>query len=311
MFDNQSFTDEEQKLVNEIMELKRQKNAVIIAHLYQWPQIQEIADFVGDSLELSRKAKATDADVIVFCGVYFMAETAKILNPAKTVLLPEIHAGCPMADMITPEMVRDLRALHPRAAVVCYVNSSAEVKAECDICCTSSNAVKVVQSLKENEIIFVPDQNLGDYVSKFVPDKRFIFANGFCPTHHKITAADVDKARLAKPGVPVLVHPECKPEVVNAADFVGSTAQIIEYVANSDQDVFIIGTEVGIIHALKKRCPEKRFYSLHAAMVCPNMKKTTLLSVRDSLAKMQYNIEVDKKVSEKAFNSLDRMLQIQ
>lgn len=311
MINDSIFTDEEEKLVIEIMELKRQKNAVIIAHLYQWPQIQEIADFVGDSLELSRKAKATDADVIVFCGVYFMAETAKILNPAKTVLLPEIHAGCPMADMITPETVKDLRRLHPQAAVVCYVNSSAEVKAECDICCTSSNAVKVLQSLKENEIIFVPDQNLGDYVSQFVPDKSFIFANGFCPTHHKITAADVEKARLAKPGVPVLVHPECKPEVVSAADFVGSTAQIIDYVANSDQDVFIIGTEVGIIHALKKRCPDKRFYSLHAAMVCPNMKKTTLLSVRDSLAKMQYNIEVDKNVSDKAFNSLDRMLQIQ
>jgi quinolinate synthase len=310
MLNDSIFTDEEEKLVTEIMELKRQKNAVIIAHLYQWPQIQEIADFVGDSLELSRKAKATDADVIVFCGVYFMAETAKILNPGKTVLLPEIHAGCPMADMITPETVKDLRRLHPQAAVVCYVNSSAEVKAECDICCTSSNAVKVVQSLEEKEIIFVPDQNLGDYVSQFVPDKSFIFANGFCPTHHKITALDVEKARQAKPGVPVLVHPECKPEVVSAADYVGSTAQIIDYVANSTEDVFIIGTEVGIIHALQKRCPGKKFYSLHAAMVCPNMKKTTLLSVRDSLAKMQYNIEVDKNISDKAFKSLDRMLQI-
>ena len=292
------------------MELKKERNALIISHLYQWPEVQDIADFVGDSLELSRKAKTADADVIVFCGVWFMAETAKILNPQKIVLIPEYNAGCPMADMVTAGDVMNLRKLHPQAAVVCYVNSSAEVKAVSDICCTSSNAVKVVASLQEKEIIFVPDRNLGNYVSRFLPDKTFILFDGFCPTHNKITPADVEKVRLSRPETPILVHPECVPGVVDMADFTGSTAQIIDYAIKSEQPEFIIGTEIGVLHRLQKLCPTKKFYALHSAMVCPNMKKTNLDSVCNSLEKMQYEIKLDEDIIKRASGSLDRMLAI-
>lgn len=306
----ENLTDIQKIQIEKIMELKKKHNAVIIAHLYQNPEIQDIADFVGDSLDLSRKAKDTDADVIVFCGVSFMAETAKILSPDKIVLLPEIHAGCPMADMVTAEDVLEHKAKHPGAAAVCYVNSSAEVKAVCDICCTSSNAVKVVSSLSEKEIIFVPDKNLGHYVSRFVPDKKFIFHNGFCPTHNKITKEDVEKVRKIRPNTKILVHPECPPEVVDMADFAGSTAQIIDYAVKSDDQEFIIGTESGVLHRLHQLCPEKRFFTLHAAMVCPNMKKTSLSSVLEALEKMQYQIELDEDVIKKASVSLNRMLSI-
>jgi quinolinate synthase len=293
-----------------IRELKKKRNAVILAHLYQWPPVQDIADFVGDSLDLSKMARDTDADIILFCGVYFMAETAKILSPNRMVLLPEIDAGCPMADMITPEDVDRMRKENPEAAVVCYVNSSAKVKARSDICCTSSNAVKVVQSLKERKIIFIPDQNLGHYVSRFVPDKEFTFPKGFCPTHHRILIKDVKNAKAAKPGVLVLVHPECRPEVVDVADFVGSTSQIITYVEKSHEREFIIGTESGILYPLHKRCPNKRFYTLHAAMVCPNMKKTSLESVYRALTQDKYPIDVEPSVRLKAKKSLDRMLSV-
>lgn len=299
---------EDKELIQKILELKNKHNAVIIAHLYQWPEVQDISDFVGDSLELSRKAKDTDADVIVFCGVWFMAETAKILSPDKTVIIPDKNAGCPMADMITAQDVIELRKKHPGAAVVCYVNSSAEVKAECDICCTSSNAVKVVSSLKEKEIIFVPDRNLGHYVSRFLPDKKFILFDGFCPTHNKILPMDVKKIREIRPDTPILVHPECIPEVVDLADFAGSTAQIIDYAIKSEKEEFIIGTEVGVLHRLQQLCPDKKFYSLHAAMVCPNMKKINLTSIYNSLLNMQYKIELGDEIIRKASVSLDRML---
>ncbi|MHB1485925.1 MAG: quinolinate synthase NadA [Saccharofermentanales bacterium] len=298
------------ELTHEIIRLKKEHNAVIIAHLYQWPEVQDIADFVGDSLDLSKKAKSTDADMIVFCGVWFMAETAKILSPGKTVLLPELNAGCPMADMITPEDVLELKRRHPGAAVVCYVNSSAHVKAVSDICCTSSNAVKVVSSLKEKEIIFIPDRNLGNYVSRFLPEKKFVLFDGFCPTHNKITPADVIKAKEARPGTPVLVHPECVPEVVDLADFTGSTSQIIDYAMKSEKKEFIIGTEIGVLHRLEKLAPGKKFYALHAAMVCPNMKKTTLNSVYNSLMNVQYKIELDDDTIARAKTSLDRMLMV-
>jgi quinolinate synthase len=297
-------------VIRDILDLKEKRNAVILAHMYQWPEVQDIADFVGDSLDLSRKARDTRADVIVFCGVWFMAETAKIISPEKTVLLPEPDAGCPMADMVTPEDVELLRKEHPGAAVVCYVNSSAEVKAVSDICCTSSNAIRVVGSLKEKEIIFVPDRNLGHYVSRFLPEKQFILFDGFCPTHNKITVTDMEQVRAAHPGTPILVHPECVPEVVNRADFTGSTAQIIEYAVNSGSEEFTIGTEIGVLHRLQKLCPGKRFYSLHTAMVCPNMKKTTLTSVYDALDKMQYKIELDAQVIKNASISLARMLAV-
>jgi len=301
---------ENQKMIEEILELKRKRNAVILAHFYQWPEVQDVADFVGDSLELSRTARDAQADVIVFCGVWFMAETAKILNPRKTVLLPEPSAGCPMANMVTAEDVLRLRKEYPQAAVVCYVNSSAETKAASDICCTSSNAVKVARSLKEDQIIFVPDRNLGQYVSRFLPDKQVIWHNGFCPTHNNITVDDVEKARAARPGAPILVHPECIPAVIDEADFAGSTKQIIDYAVKSEGEEFIIGTEVGVLHHLQRLCPEKRFFSLHSAMVCPNMKKTSLGSVRDALAKMQYAMELDTRVIEKACLSLDRMFAV-
>jgi len=297
-------------IIDKINALRKEKKAVILAHLYQQPQVQDIADFVGDSLDLSRKAKDNDADIIVFCGVWFMAETAKILSPQKIVLLPEKDAGCPMADMVTAEDVKKLRKEHPKAAVVCYVNSGADIKALSDICCTSSNAVKVVQSLKEEEIIFVPDQNLGAYVSKFVPEKRFILHPGYCPTHHRIKLADVMAARAALPGVPLLVHPECTPKVVEMADFVGSTAQIINETVRSQSQEFIIGTESGVLHRLKQLSPDKKFYALRSTMVCPNMKKTTLDSVYYALKNMQYKIELPEEVIKAASVSLERMLLI-
>lgn len=297
-------------MTERILEMKEEKNAIILAHLYQWPNIQDIADFVGDSLDLSKKARDTEATVIVFCGVYFMAETAKILSPQKTVLLPEIDAGCPMADMITKEQVLQLKSEYPNAAIVCYVNSSAEVKAQSDICCTSSNAIKVVKSLKENEIIFIPDQNLGHYVSRFVPDKKIILPDGYCITHHRVGLKEVEAVKRIHKDIPILVHPECKPEVVDAADFTGSTSQIIERVKSSKEEKFIIGTESGIIHALKKCCPDKKFYSLHPSMICPNMKKTSLESLYKAFINMQYDIRVDPQTSELAARSLDRMLDI-
>lgn len=298
------------KLVKKIEELKRNRKAVILAHFYQCPEVQDIADFVGDSLELSRKAKEAEGDVIVFCGVWFMAETAKVLCPQKTVLLPEQNAGCPMADMVTPDDIRRLRAEHPGAAVVCYVNSSAGIKACSDICCTSSNAVAVVKSLKESEIIFVPDQNLGHYVSTQIPDKQFILHSGFCPTHHRILPYDVRAARAAHPSAPVLVHPECPPTVVSQADFVGSTAQILDYAAKSGQTEFVIGTEGGILYRLEKQSPGKRFYLLGGSMVCPNMKKTSLESVYRSLKDMRYQMELDRETISKAAVCLDRMFSV-
>lgn len=298
------------ELVKKIEELKRNRKAVILAHFYQCPEVQDIADFVGDSLELSRKAKEAEGDVIVFCGVWFMAETAKVLCPQKTVLLPEPNAGCPMADMVTPDDIQRLRAEHPDAAVVCYVNSSAGIKACSDICCTSSNAVAVVKSLKESEIIFVPDQNLGHYISTQIPDKLFILHSGFCPTHHRILPYDVLAARAAHPNAPVLVHPECPPGVVSQADFVGSTAQILDYAAKSGQTEFVIGTEGGILYRLEKQSPEKQFYLLSGSMVCLNMKKTSLESVYHSLKDMRYPMELDKETISKAAVCLDRMFSV-
>ncbi len=298
------------EIVKKIEELKRKRKAVILAHFYQSPEVQDIADFVGDSLELSRKARDAEGETIVFCGVWFMAETAKVLCPQKTVLLPEQNAGCPMADMVTPDDVHRLRAEHPGAAVVCYVNSSAGIKACSDICCTSSNAVAVVKSLKESEIIFVPDQNLGHYVSTQVPDKRFILHSGFCPTHHRISPDDITAARAAHPNALVLVHPECPPGVVSQADFTGSTAQILDYATKSEQTAFIIGTEDGILYRLGKQNPGKQFYPLGGSMVCSNMKKTSLESVYRSLKDMQYQMELDKETISKAAVCLNRMFSV-
>jgi quinolinate synthase len=300
-----------QEMIEQIAELKKQRDAVIVAHNYQIDDVQDIADIVGDSFALSRYCASSPHKVIVFCGVHFMAESAKLLSPEKTVLLPEIDAGCPMAEMVTAEALREEKKKHPNAAVVCYINSTAEVKAESDICCTSSNALKVIGSIKQEEIIFVPDCNLGNYVAKMVPEKSIILWKGFCATHHKIKPDDVKKVRELHPDALLLVHPECKPEVVELADFAGSTKQIIEYASSSSNKKFIIGTEMGVLYKLKKDNPEKQFYLLSPGLMCPNMKKTSLESVYKALRDMEHNIELDDQLIKKARLPLDRMLQVE
>ena len=297
-----------QKTEDEIRQLKRDRNAIILAHYYQTADILDIADMVGDSYALSKKAKENDADIIVFCGVRFMAESAKILSPEKKVLLPVHDAGCPMADMVTPADIVRLRKEYPGAPVVCYVNSTSEVKAQSDVCVTSSNAVKVVRSLEERRVIFVPDQNLASYVASQVPEKQIIPFNGYCIVHHQITPKDVDDAKAALPDALLLVHPECVPEIVSKADFVGSTAKIIEYARQSVQKRFIIGTEMGILHVLKKENPDKEFFILSPKLICANMKKTRIADVLDALRYDCYEIILDPNVMENAKKSLDRML---
>ena len=299
-----------EELFSSIRKLKEDKKAVIVAHNYQTDDVQEIADLVGDSFALSKYCASTDAEVIVFCGVHFMAESAKLLSPQKTVLLPEPDAGCPMADMVTAEALREEKKKYPNAAVVCYINSSAEVKAESDICCTSSNAIQVVKSMKEKDIIFVPDKNLGSYVAQMVPEKRVIFWEGFCATHYKIKPDEVRKIKALHPDALLLIHPECRPEVVALADFVGSTKQIIDFASKSSEKKFIIGTEMGVLYRLKQDNPEKTFYLMSPGLVCPNMKKTSLQSVYASLQEMKHVIELDDDIMGRARKALDKMLSI-
>ncbi|AUS98510.1 quinolinate synthase [Clostridium thermosuccinogenes] len=301
---------DKRELIEKIQALKKERNAVIVAHNYQVDDVQEVADIVGDSFALSKYCASGNADVIVFCGVHFMAESAKILSPEKTVLLPEKDAGCPMADMVTADALRREKEKYKDAAVVCYINSSAEVKAECDVCCTSSNALKVVGSLKEKDILFVPDQNLGSYIAAKLQEKNFILWKGFCATHHRIKKDEVIKIREMHPDALVLVHPECRPEVVEMADFVGSTKQIIDYANSSPHQKFIIGTEMGVLYKLKKDNPGKTFYLLSPGLICPNMKKTSLESVYNALNEMKYEINVDPQISAKARRALDRMLEL-
>lgn len=298
------------RLEDEILKLKKERNAVILAHYYQTGDIQDIADFVGDSYALSKQARDNDAEMIVFCGVRFMAESAKILSPEKTVLLPAIGAGCPMADMVTPEDIIDLRKKYPEAAVVTYVNSSAEVKAESDICVTSSNAVKVVKSLKEKQIIFVPDQNLANYVAGQVPEKEIIPFSGYCVVHHRLTVQDAENALKAIPDAKLLVHPECPPEVVKKADYVGSTAGIISEAKRLPDKKLIIGTEMGVLHVLKRENPDKEFYLLAPGLVCSNMKKTKMADVLDAFKYGQYEITLSDEIISRAKKSLDRMLEV-
>ena len=276
-------------LEKEILRLKKEKNAVILGHYYQTLDIQLIADFAGDSFDLSKRAKNASENLIVFCGVSFMAESAKLLSPHKKVLLPNADAGCPMADMVTPEIVREMRAANPNAAVVCYVNSSAETKAECDICCTSSNAVNIVKKLDAQEIIFVPDKNLGAYVAQFVPDKRFVFMDGYCPIHHFITVEEAQAKLREFPGAKFAAHPECDPAVAALADFVGSTSQILSYCETSESGEYIIGTEYAIAERLRHYRPERRYHILTPALVCPNMKKTTMQDLYNCLANENEN----------------------
>jgi quinolinate synthase len=296
------------QLQKEILQLKEERNAVILAHYYQIGEVQDVADYVGDSFALSKLASGLPQPVIVFCGVSFMAETAKILSPGKTVLLPASDAGCPMADMVTGADVAKLREQHPDAAVVSYVNSSTDVKALSDICCTSSNAEKIIRSLPHKKIIFVPDENLGAYVAARIPEKEFILHNGFCPVHEEVMAIDVTLAREENPDALLVVHPECRPEVVEMADFVGSTGQIIDFVNQSKGQSFIVGTEKGILHPLKRDNPGKKFTSLTSSFICPNMKKTTLQHVLKALQNMSMQVEIAGHLMDQARLPLVRML---
>ncbi|WP_408956300.1 quinolinate synthase NadA [Natroniella sp. ANB-PHB2] len=297
------------KLIKKINRLKKEKNAVILAHNYQIEEVQAIADYTGDSLGLSQKAADIEEDIIVFCGVDFMAESAAILAPNKTVLLPEINAGCPMAEMITAEKLREKKKEYPDAAVVCYVNSSAAVKAESDICCTSSNAVEVVKAVSNKQILFVPDQNLGHYVSQQT-DKEIILWDGYCITHHRMLPEYITEVREAHPKAPIIVHPECRPEVVELADFVGSTGQITKYAQESNAETIIVGTEMGILYKLRLQNPDQNFYLLNQGLICQNMKLTSLENIAEALEKMQYRIEVDNQTRIKAQEALDKMLEI-
>ena len=296
-------------LVEKISALRKRRNAVILVHNYQRGEVQDIADFVGDSLELSRNAAKTTADVIVFCGVHFMAETASIVCPNKVVLLPDVNAGCPMADMITPERLRAKKKEHPQAAVVCYVNSSAAVKAESDICCTSTNAVEVVESLDAPEILFIPDQYLGHYVSTRT-DRKLILWPGFCPTHVRIEPEKIKELKQEYPQARVVVHPECRPEVIALADEVSSTSGMCRYARREEVREMIVGTEAGIIHRLTKENPGKRFIPVSEQAICPNMKLTTLEKVLWSLEEMSPEVKVPEEIRLKAIAAVDRMLKI-
>lgn len=289
--------------------LKESKNAVILAHNYQIGEVQDTADFVGDSLELSRKAAETDADVIVFCGVHFMAETAKILSPKKTVLLPDMDAGCPMADMINGEQVKKFKAEYPGRPVVAYVNTTAEVKAEVDICCTSANAVKVVQSMDADEILFVPDKCLADFVAQRT-DKKIIAYPGYCAVHYMIFPEDIARRRAEHPNAVVIAHPECTRAVVEMADEALSTSGMLRFVRESPAKEFIMATEVGILHRLRKENPDKEFYPPTEHTVCRNMKKITLEKVLAALEKDQFPIELADDVIERASGAIRRMIEI-
>jgi len=296
-------------IIQKIKTLKKEKNAVILVHNYQLPEIQDAADHVGDSLGLSIEASKTKAEMIIFCGVHFMAETAAIICPDKKVIVPDVNAGCPMADMINVEGVRKLKAEHPGHIVVAYINTTAEVKAESDYCCTSANAVKVVEKLIDKEIIFIPDKYLGDYVSKQTGKKMVLF-NGYCPIHVMILPEHVKKARQEHPNAVVIVHPECLPEVKALADKVLSTGGMIKLAKGSPAQEFIVGTETGIIYRLQKENPSKNFYPANPQAICRNMKKTTIDKLLKSLENEETRVTVPKDVASRAKLSIDRMLKL-
>jgi quinolinate synthase len=299
---------DQKEIAEEIQRLKRQRKAVLLVHNYQRPEVQDLADFTGDSLELSRKAAEVEAEVIVFCGVHFMAETAFLINPGRKVLLPDTEAGCPMADMITPEQLREKKKELPGALVVCYVNSSAAVKAESDICCTSANAVAVVRSLpRDREILFIPDQYLGQWAARQAGRDLHLWP-GYCPTHMKILGSQILEGKKRHPGALALVHPECRPEAKDAADEVLSTGGMIRFVKQSPAKTFLIGTETGIIYRLQKENPDKTFFPVNPRAVCPNMKRITPEKVLQALQDMQPEITVPEEVRVKALAAVDRML---
>lgn len=294
-------------LREKILELKQQKSAIILAHYYQCEEVQDIADAVGDSYYLSKVAKDSKENTIVFCGVKFMAESAKILSPHKTILLPVIDAGCPMAEMVTAEDVIKLRSDHPNAAVVTYINSTADVKAVSDVCVTSSNAIRIIKKIEAEEIIFLPDKNLGQYIADQVPEKKFILWNGFCITHKKVKPQTITKTRELIPGVQVLVHPECEKDVRELADFLGSTGEIISYATDNPYKDYLIVTEDGVLHELKRKNPNKNFYVPGSSMTCVNMKKTKLEDVYNCLLNSKYDVHIDEDIRLKAYKSLMNM----
>lgn len=301
--------DVDARLIEEILHLKKDKNAIILAHNYQLGEIQDIADFVGDSLELSQKAAQTGAAVIVFCGVHFMAETASILCPDKRVLLPDLQAGCPMANMVTVEGLRQKKEEYPEVTVVCYVNSTADVKAESDVCCTSANAVKIVRNLPEQrKILFVPDQYLGYFVSDKT-GREMILWPGFCPTHARIRSQDITRLKHDYPQAKVVVHPECTPEVTALADEVLSTGGICRFAHDTAAVDIIVGTEIGILHRLRKENPDKRFIPASEQAVCPRMKLITLENVLWSLQEMAPEVKVPEEIRLRAKSAVDRMLE--
>jgi quinolinate synthase len=300
---------EEKNLIEKIKKLKKKKNAVILAHTYQRPEIYKVADFIGDSYGLSKKATETNANVIVFCGVDFMAESAFILNPEKTVLIPTKLANCPMAAMVDVDGLRKLKTKHPNAAIVSYVNTTAEVKAESDVCCTSANAVKVVNSLEENEVIFVPDSNLASYVMRNT-DKKIVPWDGWCYVHRKFSPNGLSRAKAKHLNAKVLVHPECVSEVVDLADEVCSTTGMINYVRQSPETKFIIATEIGVVERLRIEFPEKEFYQAPPGGTCLQMKKITLPLVLNALEKEQFKVEVPEDIRVRAKKALDRMLNV-
>ena len=301
-------------LIQEINKLKKDKNAIILTHCYQNVEIDEVSDFVGDSLYLSQQASKTNADIILFAGVYFMAQSAKLLSPNKKVLLPNMNSGCIMADMIDVENLKIFKNQHPNIPVVCYINSTAEVKAHCDICCTSSNAVKVVRELGAKKILFVPDTYLGTYVQSKLPEVEVITFNGFCPTHLRIRIQDMELARKNHPNALILAHPECHQEVVKLADFVGSTKDIMEFAKKSDKKEFVIATEKGVVDRLnrdsKKENWNKTFTLINENIVCPNMKKNNLENIYETLLTEQNEITIDPSVAQKATECIERMLKL-
>ncbi len=298
------------ELIEKINKLKKEKNAVVLAHCYQNVEIDEVADYVGDSLYLSQMAAKTNADIIVFAGVYFMAQTAKILNPTRKVLLPRLESGCRMADMITLEQLREFKKKFPKMPTVCYINSTAEVKSECDICCTSSNAVKIVDSLNAEEILFLPDTYLGKWVEAKLGNVKVNTYPGFCPTHMQIRDKDVIAAREKYPNALVLAHPECHQSVTAIADYVGSTTGIMKFAKENNNKQFIIATEKGVVDRLKRDYPEKEFILIKDSVICPNMKWNTLTDIYNALDREEHEITVDEDMAQKALTCIDRMLEV-
>lgn len=298
------------ELLSKIEKLKKEKNAVILAHYYVNDEIQEIADYVGDSYYLSKVAVELPEQVIIFCGVTFMGESAKILSPQKTVIMPEALADCPMAHMAAIDKIKEVREKYDDLAVVCYINSTAEIKKYVDVCVTSSNALKIVKALPQQNIYFVPDQNLGQYIASQLPEKQFIFNDGYCHVHDEIMIDELEEAKAAHPKAKVLVHPECTMTVIGGADYVGSTSGIIDYATASDADEFIIGTEIGIFYQLKKNNPDKKFYTINNKQICPNMKKISLGKVAYALENGINQIEVDNETRTKAVLALEKMLEL-